>query len=631
MSSISVVAMPWAAPDTPSIQIGILTAIAERSGLQVSAHSLHLEAAGYFASNGIDPALYEEIVHHWWTVGLGEWIFTAPGHPAPGCADYLGYLRREHVPEPVVAAALRMRELTQPFLSAAAEEILATRPTAVGFTTTFSQTVPSLALARLLKSRDRGLVIMFGGANCDAELGAALHRLYDEIDYVVQGEAERTFAGLCHELLAGHRPESGPGLIARGGSSDAHRPHPLDMSEALPPVYDEYFVRLSRSPVRNLVSPRVRLVIETSRGCWWGERHHCTFCGLNGSVMAFRAKTPEQVMTEIEFLARRHHRTEFDVVDNILDPTFFKSVLPELAQRRKAGHDYRFFYETKSNLVPAQVRQLRDAGVVRIQPGIESLSTPLLRRINKGVTAWQNVRLLVFAARYDLIPTWNIIYGLPGETDEDYAAMADLVPSLAHLSPPGLVRLQVHRFSPYHDEPASHGLRLLGPAAYYRHLHAVSADELAGLAYAFEYEYADGHDPEREVAPLRDAVEAWGRCWVPGQQRSLRYERGPGFLRIRDRRPLLPGRDIFLDDLEAELYLACLAGSTPRVAADCVAEDRDVDLDPDEVRSFLIEMTDARLMFREGDRFLSLALPLTPDADPPHNSGPAWKRTLASV
>ena len=31
-------------------------------------------------------------------------------------------------------------------------------------------------------------------------------------------------------------------------------------------------------------------VVETSRGCWWGERSHCTFCGLNGMGMTYRSK-----------------------------------------------------------------------------------------------------------------------------------------------------------------------------------------------------------------------------------------------------------------------------------------------------------------------------------------------------
>lgn len=31
------------------------------------------------------------------------------------------------------------------------------------------------------------------------------------------------------------------------------------------------------------------LLYEASLGCWWGEKHHCTFCGLNGTTMKFRA------------------------------------------------------------------------------------------------------------------------------------------------------------------------------------------------------------------------------------------------------------------------------------------------------------------------------------------------------
>ena len=38
------------------------------------------------------------------------------------------------------------------------------------------------------------------------------------------------------------------------------------------------------------------LLIETSRGCWWGERNHCTFCGLNGSSMSFDEMAPGRAL-----------------------------------------------------------------------------------------------------------------------------------------------------------------------------------------------------------------------------------------------------------------------------------------------------------------------------------------------
>ena len=98
MSGVSVVAMPWAAPDTPSIQLGVLTALAVDAELPVAAHSMHLEAAGFFAGNGVDLADYEAVVHHWWTAGLGEWIFaTTEGDGPPDPAGYLRYLRAEEV------------------------------------------------------------------------------------------------------------------------------------------------------------------------------------------------------------------------------------------------------------------------------------------------------------------------------------------------------------------------------------------------------------------------------------------------------------------------------------------------------------------------------------------------------
>ena len=52
------------------------------------------------------------------------------------------------------------------------------------------------------------------------------------------------------------------------------------------------------------------------------------------------------------------------------------------------------FYEVKSNLRKEDVRQLREAGVVAIQPGIESLSDEVLRIMRKGVSALQNIQLL---------------------------------------------------------------------------------------------------------------------------------------------------------------------------------------------------------------------------------------------
>src|SRR5262249_7242667 len=44
------------------------------------------------------------------------------------------------------------------------------------------------------------------------------------------------------------------------------------------------------------------LLFETSRGCWWGERSHCTFCGLNGLTMNYHAMSPQKAIAYLNSL-----------------------------------------------------------------------------------------------------------------------------------------------------------------------------------------------------------------------------------------------------------------------------------------------------------------------------------------
>src|SRR4029453_831001 len=130
--------------------------------------------------------------------------------------------------------------------------------------------------------------------------------------------------------------------------------------------YRDFFEQFGRSRFGHGWQPSV--FVETSRGCWWGEKMHCTFCGLNGESMAYRSKTAPRALAELTPLAATSPECDIQVVDNILDLKYFKTLLPELAARRLPVS---LFYETKSNLKKDQVRLLRDAGGMTITPGIE--------------------------------------------------------------------------------------------------------------------------------------------------------------------------------------------------------------------------------------------------------------------
>ncbi len=169
---------------------------------------------------------------------------------------------------------------------------------------------------------------------------------------------------------------------------------------------------LAASAARHWVEPK--LVVEGARGCWLGEKHHCTFCGLNGSFMQFRSKSPDTFYEEIVELARRHRVLDMYVVDNILDMGYLTTVLPRIID---SGYDLRLHIEIKAghapppSSVPSPTR-----GMIYVQPGIESLNHRVLDLMDKGVSGCQNVRMLRDGAETGLSVAWNYLHGFPGET-----------------------------------------------------------------------------------------------------------------------------------------------------------------------------------------------------------------------
>ena len=619
MAGVVLLSLPWGQLDYPPIQLGILRAALEREGLGADVRSLELDfldhcvaaTAARAPTDQLGLAAYNQVLEWSRDVSLGDWIFSVPPFREhwPELDDqYLALLRRHLIPESDIATALSFRQQVPGFLEWCVHEIAAGAPAVVGFTTGANQSVASLTLSLLLKQRLPWLKIVLGGANCQGPMGAAVHRAFPWIDAVVRGEGERAFPALVKDVLAGNPIRPQPGLCYRDGDCSvaiAEAPGSVIMDEVPLPRYDEYFARLAAASFEPELRPRVTLLYESARGCWWGERSHCTFCGISALAMPFRSKRPDLVMEELTALATRHATRNFLIVDYILDWRYFRDVLPRL---RDAARGLKLFCETKANLRKDQVQLFRDAGFVSIQAGIESLSDPILRVMRKGVTAFQNIRLIKWCAELGVHLFWNVIYGLPGEPTDEYARMADVMRSLVHLEPPRLVPLALERFSPYQQNPEAFGLVPMGPRRDYRFVYPMLDDTtLAELAYSFDYRHGDGRDPTAYVRPLREVVEMWHANREVGFG-SLRYRRARKGLVVTDRRPGLPACEYRFDEVETAVYLACEDGATFEEIDGALRAADLATIGRDDVQTFLDELTAARLVHRDGRRYLGLAL-----------------------
>ncbi|HZP51501.1 RiPP maturation radical SAM C-methyltransferase, partial [Actinocrinis sp.] len=413
---ILLVNMPWALIDVPSLALGILRRAARDAVPDTEIEVVHanLDYVDWITKR-LDFTVED---YHYYSLstyfsGAGDWVFSSALYDDPHWRE-AELLEQVPMSEAHRRTSLELHRCAGEFIRDFAERIAGLEPDLVGFTSTFQQNMPALAAARAIKRLAPRTLIAMGGANCDGAQGEALHRNFQFIDFVVRGEGEAAFPQLLRRLRAGDPPADVPGLCWRDqdGAAVANpmSTRPLAPAEIISPDYDGYFERLDSSAAREWVEPK--LIVEGARGCWWGEKHHCTFCGLNGSFMQFRSKSPASFRDEILDLVRRHQVLDMFVVDNILDMGYLGSLLPSIIE---SGYDLRMQYEIKSNMRREQLETLSAAGLVNVQPGIESLSGRVLKLMDKGVTGHQNVRMLRDASSTGLSVAWNYLYGFPGE------------------------------------------------------------------------------------------------------------------------------------------------------------------------------------------------------------------------
>ena len=195
--------------------------------------------------------------------------------------------------------------------------------------------------------------------------------------------------------------------------------------------------------------------VETSRGCWWGQKNHCVFCSENGDNLRYRMKSPDRIVSELIRLSQLYPDKKIVATDEILSPAVIDQVMPQLAAlpgRRD------MFFSIKSNIQKRQLMALAAAGTTVVQPGIESLDDEILGPMRKGISALGNVQTLKWCRELGLQATYVILAGFPFDQPQAFRRMAALVPLLTHLAPPlGLEQVDLQRLARFTWMPKSTG------------------------------------------------------------------------------------------------------------------------------------------------------------------------------
>jgi ribosomal peptide maturation radical SAM protein 1 len=622
---VLLISMPFGSLLQPSIGLSLL-----KAGL--TSHNIHSKILYFTFKFGelIGTPLYLQIANGQPAIYdlLGEWLFSGALFNFTD-TDVEGYIEDvlrgrspahseahrdmlKPVSESFIQEVLDIRSKIEAFLDECLQEIIGYHPRIVAFTSVFQQQLAALSLAKRLKVQAPETFIILGGANCEGVMGAEVIRQFSFIDATISGEGDIVFPKLIQRLLEQKSVSDLQGVFTHDNIEQIslkgqylNAPSVSDMN-ALPfPDYDDFFQQLEISHLPLEENHQPELLFETSRGCWWGERNHCTFCGLNGITMSYRSKSARRALDELVYLTDKYPNCSVSVVDNILDMKYFKDFVPELTSRQL---DLELFYEVKANLKKEQVRLLRDAGIRAIQPGIESLSTHVLDLMRKGVKGLQNIQLLKWCKELGVNPSWNMLWGFPGEPPEEYERMADLIPLLTHLQPPlSAATIRLDRFSPHFDRPEQFGFVKVNPYPSYHYIYPLNPETIANLAYYFTFEYRKPQDVASYTKPVAEQIAAWQEAYETSTLFSVDLDT---HLLICDLRPIAHKPLEILTDLQKNLYIACDRIQTARQLQQLIEEHYGKELLVQEIEDLLQPLIKSGLLIKEDSSYLSLAIPL---------------------
>jgi radical SAM superfamily enzyme YgiQ (UPF0313 family) len=338
--------------------------------------------------------------------------------PPLGLLYLASYLRRETRTE------IRLLDLACRTMSAGqvADEARAFRPDFVGVSALCLQAPAVQKLAGAIRTALPDVPIVLGGAYGTTQPHDAFRSL--PIDFCVVGEGERVLANWVRTLAEGGDWSAVRGLAYRRDGNVVVNPRedPIDNPDALPfPAFDladfEACARLPR--LGSVCSHRRYFPVFSSRGCPFS----CSFCHpVFGK--RYRARSPENVLGEVDLLVREHGVREILFFDDCFNLQRDRVIaICRGLLERKYGAAVSFPNGLRADLLDEEVIDwLKRAGTYKVAVAIETADPHLQRRIGKNLDLERASRAIDLLARRRIIAHGFFMFGFPDETRQEMAA-----------------------------------------------------------------------------------------------------------------------------------------------------------------------------------------------------------------
>ncbi len=602
--------MPWSPIETPSLALGILKEICIQESVSSRVIYPNLDLYALLGQNISDCFTKDNFI------GLSEHLFAADlfGKDKINSDNNLESILKiykdnnqmDSNQEKLDYKSLKnIRDNIIPnFLEFISKRIIKFSPTIIGFSATFNQVMSSLALAKRVKDINSNIKIIMGGANFHDYMGVEIHRTFPEIiDHVFTGEGEGSLRTFLHFIKNGKSIKNIPGVTTYNeGKINFNQTSILEnLNKSPTPNFDDYFHEINRIKKEyGKIIFNKYIPFESSRGCWWGEKSQCVFCGNIKHLIKHREKDVNHVIGDIITLSNKYKNSNLRAGDWIYPKKNFNNIINNL---KDLNYDLTIFYEVRPDLKKSQIILMKDAGIETIQAGIESLSTPFLKLLRKGTTAIRNIQFMRWCKEANIDLSYNILGAFPGDKLEWYLNMADLFNKIHHLNPPNhhLDIIMMHRFSPFQELKDDFNVDWyeIRPDIKINYPKDISPSK---FCYSLWYGSKEKTPLNEYLNTVNNAIKKWIESY---NNSNYTYRISPGFITINDNRSK-EGRIFRLSDIYQDVVLLCdevqiykrliqdLSIIYPHEAANGA------------IKSIIQEMIKENILISEGNKILTL-------------------------
>lgn len=344
----------------------------------------------------------------------------------------------------------------------------------VGISSTLIDLEDVRQIAELIREKNPSATIVLGGPLSWSVSPEKLLQMVPSCDYIVQREGEQTFLELIHALCYGGDPQLVNGLVFQREDTVIKTPPRVSIVlDSLPkPAWD-----LMGIPSENRLPI---LPVEASRGC----PYDCAFCSeVSYWGKPVRYRSIDKVVEELYHNVEKFGIKTFRFTDSCFSaPPKRCAAICDAIYKMSKRHGITIkwsSYARINNLDHALLENMKQAGCVALDIGLDSGSVDILRKMGKYYSPKKVLEIAQAARDVNIITNFNVIIGFPGETSETVQATAELINRAA----PDTFTCFVFFLAPntkVHDNLSQYSIE--GEGLFWKHTTMTSSEAVEAMA-----------------------------------------------------------------------------------------------------------------------------------------------------